>query len=272
MKIFRTQEGSETWKDVGGIPVCQSIDVKYLVVDAIDKTTALQAVWSDAPAEIEGSSKKEIRVDGYENDRTLSISVVYERKENDGLSTGDDEEEQEAVMNFECSTGSMHITNAISQRIAHGKQDAAGLIGWHGAKAPNEVDGVDIVTGTMRETYTKIMKVSDLTNAYRRKIGELTGCVNATSFKGWQPGEVLFTGASYSATESDKKIAVTFQFSIQPNEASHMVGGVAVSKRGFEYVTAITDKVVADGIPKAVVDTIHVNQVYKYKSFAGLGL
>ena len=271
MKIFRTQEGSETWKDIDGLPVCQSIDVKYLVIDATDKTAALKAVWEEAPSEIEGSSKKEMRVDGYENDRSLAISVIYERKENDEPA-GDNEEEQEAVMNFECSTGSMHITNAIRQRIAYGNQDASGLIGWHGAKAPNEVDGVDIVTASMRESYTKIMSVKDLDNSYRRKVQELTGTVNSSSFKGWKPGEVLFLGASYSATESDKKVAVTFQFAIQPNEASHMIGGVAVSKRGFEYVTTITDKVVTDGIPKAIIDTIHVNQVYKYKSFDGLGI
>ena len=271
MKIYRTQEGAETWKNVSGVPVCQSIDVKYLVVDTTDKETAFMAVWDEAPNEVSGCFKKEIRVDGYETDRSLSITVIYSPLDSNS-SSSDNEEEAEAVMNFECSTGSMHITNAISQRIAFGKQDASGLIGWHGAKAPNEVDGVDIITGTMRETYTKVMKVSDLNNSYRRKIQELTGSVNSTAFKGWKPGEVLFLGASYSATESDKKVAVTFQFSIQPNEASHMIGDIAVSKKGFEYVTAITDNQVQDGTPKVVIDTIHINQVYKYKSFDGLGL
>lgn len=273
MKVFKTQEGSEVWVSLGnGERKCNSIDVKYLVIDAPDKSAALDAVWADAPDKIGDIYKKEMRVDGYEDDRSLSISVVYGEYDGGGSGGGGGGDKNEAVMGFECSSGSMHITNALSQRIVYGDQDAAGLIGWHGIKAPNQVDGVDIVVGTMRETYSKRMKVSSLNNAYRKKIQELTGTVNASMFKGWKPGEVLFLGASYSASASDTEVDVTFQFAIQPNENSYRIGNVVLAKRGFEYVTSITENSVVNGVPKAKIDTVHLNQVYRYKSFDGLGL
>ena len=278
MKVFRTQDGSETWSaGLGGTPYCKSVDVKFIVIDAPDKSTALKAVWDEAPSQIENLPKKEMRVDGYEEDRSLNISVIYEREDlsSDGSVEDDSDESQGgASFSFECSTGNVHVTRAISQRIAYGSQNAGGLIGWHGTKSPNEVDGVDIVTGTMRETYVKSMFTSALTNDYRKKIQDLTGSVNSSVFRGWKPGEVLFLGASFSANKGDNKVDVTFQFAIQPNESSYRVGGtdILVSKKGFEYVSAITDTQIINGVPNAVIDTVHINQVYRYRSFDGLGI
>ena len=112
-----------------------------------------------------------------------------------------------------------------------------------------------------------------MSTSYKRNVAALVGKVNSGSFKGWSAGEVMFLGMSYSTpAKKAKKVTVTFNFAIQPNESGVKVGGKSVSKKGFEYVWAISKTVMANGVPKIDIEAIYVDQVCEYASFSVLGL
>ena len=168
----------------------------------------------------------------------------------------------------------MYLLYSYSQRKAYGDKDAGGAIGWNGKSGDDcEIAGVDVPTAQLRETYTKQMKISKLTTAFKRKVAALVGKVNSGSFKGWSAGEVMFLGMSYATpSKKAKKVTVTFNFAIQPNETGVKIAGKSVSKKGFEYVWAISKTVASSGTPKLEVEGIYVDQVCEYASFSGLGL
>ena len=117
------------------------------------------------------------------------------------------------------------------------------------------------------------MRLSRLTTAYKRTVASLVGKVNSSSFKGWSAGEVMFLGMSYSTPASGaEKVVVTYNFAIQPNESGVKIGDRMVSKKGFEYVWAISKTIAANGGPRMQLDGIYVDQVCEYASFSSLGL
>ncbi|MPM64769.1 hypothetical protein SDC9_111658 [bioreactor metagenome] len=166
------------------------------------------------------------------------------------------------------------MTHSLKQTKAFGTKDAGGAIGWNGKSGSEmEITGVDIPTAQLRETYTRVMRLSRITTGFKRNVAGLVGKVNSGSFKGWSAGEVMFLGMSYSSpAKSSTKVTVTFNFSVQPNESDAKVGGKSVSKKGFEYVWALSKTSAESGVPKAEVEAIYVEQVCEYASFSALGL
>ena len=155
-----------------------------------------------------------------------------------------------------------------------GTKKAGGAIGWNGKTgAEMSVAGVDVPTAQLRETYTKTMRLSRITTAFKRKVARLVGKVNSGPFKGWEKGEVMFLGMSYSSpARRSSRVNVAFNFAIQPNE-EESVCGRNVSKKGFEYAWGLSKTVVDEnGVPKADVEAIYVDEVCRYDSFSALGL
>ena len=141
--------------------------------------------------------------------------------------------------------------------------------------ASSAAAGVDVSIGELRETYTKTMSKSKVTGtSWKRKVAELVGKVNSGSFKGWNAGEVMFLGCSYSApSKGSKKVSVSFHFAIRLNESKATVAGQNVgSVKGFEYLWALTDDEVKDGERKRRVRKIYKAVVCGTDSFGGLGI
>lgn len=149
-------------------------------------------------------------------------------------------------------------------------------IGWNGKDgSESEAAGVDVSIGELRETYTKTMSKSKVTGtSWKRKVAELVGKVNSGSFKGWNAGEVMFLGCSYSApSKGSKKVSVSFHFAIRLNESKATVAGQNIgSKKGFEYLWALTDDEVRDGERKRKVRKIYKAVVCETDGFGGLGI
>ena len=271
MKVLRTQEGSETWDPDGVVTSC---DIKYLVIDPVDKASAMRAVLESSPEIVGKTTRSAVRFDGFDENKNAEISVVYEAVEGNSSST--DEDDDSATMSCDCGGGTKHLTHSYHQEIVHGEKNAGGAIGWNGKVGSEmEIAGVDIPTAQLRETYTKTMLLSSLTTSYKRNVANLVGKVNAGSFKGWSEGEVMFLGMSFSSPERGaEKVTVTFNFSIQPNESNVQIGEYSVSKKGFEYLWALS-KTTADNethTPEVKIEGIYKDQVCEYASFSVLGL
>ena len=251
-----------------------SIEVQYLVFGVTTEEEALTAVHGKAPAESKGLPLDSIEIDTRETNDTFRVNAIYREEEVDVGDSGGDDDDETPTESFDCGGGTKHLLYSFGQKKVYGDKDAGGAIGWNGKSGDDcEIAGVDVPTAQLRETYTKPMRVSKLTTAFKRKVAGLVGKVNSGSFKGWNAGEVMFLGMSYSTpAKKAKKVTVTFNFAIQPNESGVRIAGKSVTKKGFEYVWAISKTVASSGSPKLEVEGIYVDQVCEYASFSGLGL
>ena len=251
-----------------------SIEVQYLVFGVTTEEEALTAVHGKAPAESKGLPLDSIEIDTRETNDTFRVNAIYREEEVDVGDSGGDDDDETPTESFDCGGGTKHLLYSFGQKKVYGDKDAGGAIGWNGKSGDDcEIAGVDVPTAQLRETYTKPMRVSKLTTSFKRKVAALVGKVNSGSFKGWNAGEVMFLGMSYSTpAKKAKKVTVTFNFAIQPNESGVRIAGKSVTKKGFEYVWAISKTVASSGSPKLEVEGIYVDQVCEYASFSGLGL
>ena len=253
----------------------KSVEIRYIVFEAADEDTALTAVLGVAAKELNELPLDSIEIDERCGDQTFKINALYKTEDTSSFGGGDDDDDDEdPTISFDCGGGSKHLLYSLAQKKVFGDKDPGGAIGWNGKTGDDcEITGVDIPTAQLRETYTVQMRVSKLSTSYKKKVAALVGKVNSGTFKGWSAGEVMFLGMSYSTpAKKAKKVTVTFNFAIQPNESKVKVGGKSVSKKGFEYVWAISKTVANNGTPKMQVEGIYVDQVCEYASFSSLGL
>jgi len=248
------------------------IEVPYVVMGASEEEKALAAVHEAAPDEWGGLPIESLEISSREGAEAFTVNVIYKSKASSTTSSKD--RDDEATVSFDCGGGTRHLTHSLSQKLVFGSKKAGGAIGWNGKSgAEMAIAGVDVPTAQLRETYTKVMRLSKITTAFKRTVASLVGKVNSGAFKGWNAGEVMFLGMSYSAPgKKSTKVAVTFNFAIQPNESDAMVCGKSISKKGFEYAWALSRASVEEGVPKAEVEAIYVDQVCEYASFSALGL
>lgn len=258
--------------------------VTYIVEGTEDDITACTSAYEFAPDEFSEIPKKSASVAERLTENAWKIEVNYgsESKSSSGDSGSEDDE---ATMNFDCSAGTKHMTQAIEQTCVYAgsgeskdssDEASAVPIGWNGKDgSESEAAGVDVSNGELRETYTKIMSKSKVTGtSWKRKVAELVGKVNSGSFKGWSAGEVMFLGCSYTApTKSSKKVAVSFHFAIRLNENRATIAGQSVgSVKGFEYLWALTDDEVKDGERKRKIRKIYKAVVCETDGFGSLGV
>lgn len=278
-QIVRTQEGSETWNASGNVT---GYELKYYVIGRCPKRTAMKAVWGDADERYEGTRKKSIKFDGADDDGNYEFTVSYEASSGGSSDTPD--QGDEATLSFDCGGGSKKVITAIGEQRAYGKKsvDPGSYIGWNGKTGPeSEIAGVEIPTAQLRETYTKTMSMRSLSTKFKRNVASLVGKVNSSAFKGWEKGEVMFLGCSFSGADDADNVSVTFNFSIQPNEEvalSSITGDSSdsgtVAKKGFEYVWSIAETKKDDTSSKPKISTkgVWVAQVAEYADFSKLGL
>ena len=253
-----------------------SATVHYIVDGTDDEKEACTSAYEFAPASYSDIPKKSVSVSERLTDTCWKIEVAY-GVENTGSNDSEDDEPTES---FDCSGGTKHMTHAISQKKVYpggSSDDAGGGIGWNGKSgADAEFSGVDVPIADMRETYTKTISRSMATRtSYKRKVAALVGKVNNRSFKGWDAGEVMFLGCSYSTpARNASKVTVTYNFRISPNESRCQVAGHNCGKKqGFEYLWAISrPERDSDGKPKVDVQGIYKSVVCESGNFNDLGL
>lgn len=247
-----------------------SVQVDYIVFDVYNEQEALQAVFEFAPKDINGVGLYGIDISDRLDDTTFTVSASY-----DTDSSSSDEDEEEPTLSFSCGGGTMHLTEAYEQESLFGKNDAGKLINWNFKKGEEfEAAGVDVTAPNFRETYTKKMSPSKLTTKYRRTIGQMVGKVNSNKFKGWEPGEVMFENISFSAPTngSNKKVLVSFEFTIRPNEKNFSFAGKKVSKYGFDYLWARQGMKKSSGANSLAPKNAYKARVFQFADFSVLGL
>jgi hypothetical protein len=104
-----------------------------------------------------------------------------------------------------------------------------GAIGFDG----ETVNGVDIVQPVMNFSETHWLKPERMTSAYKKGVAKITGTMNNSTFRDYDPGEVLFLGASGTrrGDDPDALWEISYKFAVSPNRADFSVGGIAVQQK-----------------------------------------
>lgn len=268
-KLYGLAEGEDESRDVK--QVTTELSLTFGVSGAATKEEAWGYLYSNIPRVHKGMAFTGARSTGF-NDEMWEFVANYKKASD---SQSDDDGDEEAQISFDCSGGTTHIIKSQGQK-KHGTNapDAGGFIGWNGKTGQDcSIAGTDVVSSTMRESYTKYIRRSRLNTNFKRTLARLTGKVNNSSFKGWSRGEVLFLGANFQgADKGSEKIGVVYNFAIQENEDEVDVGGVSISKRGWEYVWSISQTTEKDGKIQLVTLGVYVDAVYREVNFGALGL
>ena len=174
------------------------------------------------------------------------------------------------LFTFDSTGGSQHITQSIATVNKYGTNpaDRQGAIGYD----RENVAGMDKTVPVWNWQETRYLTDAQLNcPAYYA----LTGCVNSDNFEGYQPGEVLFLGASGSRRGETGKWEVTFKFAYSPNVQALTIGSIGgIAKKGWEYlwVRYADDVDAAAKVRIKIPDAVYIEQIYDYAPFSILGL
>lgn len=273
IQLLKTSDGAMSRDRYNNIT---GYEVNYLVIGAENPAAALDEVYNKAEKAVGNFAYDGCRYDGAEGE---GIRVTAAYKSAAANTSGGAMQENQVTSSFDCSVSGVKIVRSI-QTIAKypaTAKDAGGFIGWDGKT--KDVEGCEVLAPTMRKTFTKLIRRSALNAAWERRMFTVVRHVNSKKFKGWEPGEVLFIGCSYSGSdESGELILVNFNFAIAPNESNvEITPDIVISKKdGWHYVWAMPDdtiQTVADAkqLKKTVIGA-YVEQVYKTADFGILGL
>lgn len=187
----------------------------------------------------------------------------------------------EVTFSFDGSGGTFKLLEAYSQ-TKYGT-DAPDHENRISVKDDGEVEGVEIVVPQLVITLTQRFSGPTITLSWLRSLVLATGTVNSDTFLGFEPGEVLFLGASGQqplhfmsdgdVTAGDRDIA--FRFSISPNRTGLTYGSVTgVSKPGHDFLW-LAYKTEKDSTGKTLTKIpigAYVAQTYPRFAFSDLGL
>ena len=185
-----------------------------------------------------------------------------------------EEDTNSSVYRFDTTGGQEHITQSFATTsYAPPSKTAPDFKGAIGV-TDDAVEGVDIVVPKYGFSETHFFLDAQVTQGYRLTVAGITGHVNALTFRGFTPFEVLFLGATGSRSSDKTGIwEITFNFSANPNTVVTIGDITGVAKNGYDYLWVKYERQ-EDGTagevkrPRAA----YVEETYTALSFAGLGI
>lgn len=260
-------------KELNARGYCTSATLRYMVSGINDiggsgPDSALAAVFGTAPLLVGAARRQRINLAECCGHGVYIVDAEYEcnrtspRQRQEERRAGDQDWIFSSIGGREHIICGMELISTSSGTDGITPPDPGVLINWNGRFGDAfDVAGIDIITASMRESCLMTITADELTTRFCRRIGELTGKVNSSTFHGWSKHEVLFVGAStgiaYYNDENDKLIDVMYDFAIRPGE-------------GWDYHWDIT---LADPLSRSVsVMGKYVTRVYDEGDFHDLGL
>jgi hypothetical protein len=243
-----------------------SAELAFVVLGTDDDIAARDALEAEAPETYDALPRQTVQVEPL-GPEMWDCTVRYSRDQGSPPATG------ESSFNFDTSGGTQHITQSLETVASYAApgQTAPDFMGAIGV-TNDGVEGVDITVPVYSFSETHYKADSEVTPAYKGALFRLTGKVNDATFKGFDPGEVLFLGASGSRRTSEDW-EITFRFAASPNATDLSVGEITgISKGGWEYLwVRYTDS--EDQAAKALVKrpvAAFVERVYAEGDFSAL--
>ena len=136
-----------------------------------------------------------------------------------------------------------------------------------GVKQDGSVDGADIIIPGLRLSFAFKFPSGIITANYVKNLSRKTGTVNLYRFLGFEPGELLFMGAT-GENGSEVDMTVNFAFEASENAIGITTGGITnVDKKGHEYLWHEFGDEVDSGVGVTRAKRVHVEQVYDPADF-----
>ena len=251
----------------------QSAELIYKITGTADEAAALAALKSTAPTVLHGLKRQPVTVEPVHIDTARPDTCLWTGTASYApFEYSEPPQTGESVFNFDTGGGTQHITQSLQTagRYPGSAPDFKGAIGV----THDNVEGVDITVPVYTFSETHYLAASQVTNAYKMTLFNLTGKVNTGSFKGLAPGECLFLGASGSKRGADDW-EITFRFAGSPNRTGLSVGPISgISKKGWEYLWvryADAEDTASHTLVKQPV-AAYVERVYDEGNFGSLGI
>lgn len=241
-------------------------ELGFYVIGTSDEIAARDALLAGSPAVYQGLVRKSATL-SRQTETSWEGTVTYGR-----LSQ---KETGQSTFRFE--------TGGATTRVYQSKA-TVGSYAPPGKSAPNfqgavnvqdrRVEGVDIIIPEYTFSETHYRAADAITQAYKITLANLTGKVNNAPFRGFNAGEVLFTGASGSM-RSGEDWEITYNFKASPNLSNLTIGDITgIDKRGWEYLWVLYTEV-EDGASKTIIKrprAVYVERVYDEADFSLLGI
>lgn len=275
----------------------QSLTVEYIIKQIDDAMGALslippfRSIFAGSPPGytfyLDSWDVEELSRHGPLTNRAVKLTLTYKTPE--GLASKDEDEGGESV-EYEVSLAQEHIirTNlgfGDGQEHLPESRNFGPFIGV----TDTDVEGVDILVPKQTMTINKLRDT--FSNQYRLTIAQLAGKVNRESFRGYDPGQVLYAGA-HVEERGTGKVRVSHRFLINPNAPSDREvlfeyatpdpadpGGVIlnqgrIDKDPWQYVWFISKRRANTdlGFMEVLIDSGHLTTVYDNDVFADLEL
>ena len=242
--------------------VQQSVaELVYVVQGTEDDATVRTLVQNTIPAFYAELPFQEYRIEPAGNG-LWDVTVRYSSQEG-----------SESEFTFDTSGGTTHVSQSLETiaKYAPPEKTAPDFKGAIGVTT-DSVDGTDITVPVYSFTETHYIPQASVTPAYKATLFFLTGRTNLAAFKGFQPGEVLFLGAS-GAKRGKDDWEITFRFAASPNVTGLTVGDIQdIDKKGWEYLwVRYADAEDQNVLVKQPI-AVYVERVYEKGDFAGLGI
>lgn len=178
-------------------------------------------------------------------------------------------------LSFDTTGGTTKVTQALSTRGSY-VPDGYVAADFKGAinVTSDSVEGVDIVIPNFAFSETWPLPSSRVSRPYQKVLRDITGTVNQSEFRGFDPGEVLFLGASGNQATAEKT-KVTYRFWAGKNAENLQVGDITVeAKYAWDYlwVRYIDKKDSASSSPVKIPRQVNVERVYDDADFGLLGI
>lgn len=183
---------------------------------------------------------------------------------------------------FDTTGGTEHIVASIATRgvwTASGEASSGffdNLIGVGSDGSPPS--GVDIPVALYKWDETHYLENAYVTGAYKAAVFYLTARINASRFRDFDAGEVMFMGVS-GGQRGEDDWELTFRFAARPNQKNIAVGDITgIHKAGWDYLWVIQKpgKTVkgldGDDMIMPTMAAVITEQVSRYGDFSVLGI
>lgn len=180
------------------------------------------------------------------------------------------EDENGEIWEWSLATQQTHITSVDSpakQLHFPAWANVGTAIGVH----EDQVDGADVYrpTGTLR--ITKRFDSTQITSHFRRQLIDASATVNASNWKDWEAGEVLFLGADLAPSgPTEHRVIYNFQFARKrlPYTVFLHDGSTVTIEPGpwdhvwFKHAERMVNADSGERVKQTGVESVHVAQVY----------
>ncbi len=272
--VFEAQESRDASVDADS----SSIDVVYIVTGTDSEGSVFAAVNFEAPAAWQLSSGVTLVKAGISSTRVTDY--WYKATVRYGIAAKiERQEDSPPIFSFEIGTTTAHITQSLETVKRYNKfgnsdevivEDFEGAIGV----TNDGIDGCDILVPTLDFSETRYIPRYKITGAWKKNLARMAGKWNNAPFKGFQPNEVQFLGASGSQRGAED-LEISFKFKAEENIENLTVGKITgISKKGNEYLWVRYNEEL-DPKSKTIVRrprSAHVERVHLTTNFALIGI